>query len=482
MILKKESTKLMFFTIAVALVGSAIFILHNIKAVKFNCFNVYDAAIYPQALMEMATNLSLNPFTSLRNVKILNDHFDPILIFMIPWVRLVKSNIIGIYLIDIFWVWLTLMLLASTQKRWSTTAIIWSMLFLAKAIVYPLTHPMLTTTWSMFACAWLIWSVHKKNSYAIFCSALFLCLFREEYPFAIGTLSLFYLWKREWKLSIALIFISLAFLFFIFHLRPLVLGQVEHYGEGALKNLIISPIDTLTKSFLALDRGVFSIYYPFIPPFILLFLKGNREQLHQFKNNTLIPTLLFLLPLLTIRLIFQKFYFHYSVPIVITLIMLVALSEIPSLLLSYKKILYITLLLFGLSAASNYTKIFKLLIWNSSAKCIITPEKELYTQQLLKQFSMISPNKTILATGGVAPQIVTPNKQLYHLGGIHAQLSQFDYLLLEKGEKTNIWPLQNSDVDKVISACSQYISQTLSDNPYYLLVEGPFPSQCLDHL
>ena len=65
------------------------------SALNAYCFNNYDLGIYAQAL-KLISFENINPYLSTRDVRIFNDHFDPVLLIFAPFAELVPPALLAI--------------------------------------------------------------------------------------------------------------------------------------------------------------------------------------------------------------------------------------------------------------------------------------------------------------------------------------------------------------------------------------------------
>ena len=71
----------------------------------YNCQNVIDFGIYQQAIYDIWTKFELNPYISVRHIKIFNDHFDPIVYLAAVFVGIVGQNPVSVILFESsYWV------------------------------------------------------------------------------------------------------------------------------------------------------------------------------------------------------------------------------------------------------------------------------------------------------------------------------------------------------------------------------------------
>lgn len=542
-------------------------ILYNFKATLYNCFSTNDLGIYGQAIIESAHNLDWNPWVTVRGVYILNDHFDPIVLSMIPFARWFNYKIQGILVLEIGWWIATLILLNLIHYQWCAysrslqlnvkwnlrSALFLSFIFITcRGILLAITFPIHTTTWSMLAMVLLVYTIynyHKNelpdasSSIQVVLASFFICLFREEFPFAILALSFYYFLRSslyliskdsKWncqrssvkgpvlanfKLGVGLFILAILMIVFIFYIRPKWWGPTEKYGDGIVSKILNSPVSALIGGASKFNWGSFSIYYPFIIPLGFLFFylaKRSFRQLSgtaakesigmhigsvrlasnvrsrflqiflQVSNETpLLPVIFLLSPLILIRFITGQFAFHYSAPVMGALLSVIALSELPLIFTSStgrrKWWLVIVTTLFMVSSLSIFTKCYKLVCKEEAQKCVISTTKRQATTQVLelvKKENITDRNKTILSTGGIIPQLISPGRKIYHLGGVGSTLNEYDYLLIEKNNSGDIWPLNNADIEQILKHEKKCREKVIINNSYYYFAAGKFSKHC----
>ncbi|MBF0312227.1 MAG: DUF2079 domain-containing protein [Oligoflexia bacterium] len=471
-----------------------IMLLHNLKAYFHHCFNNNDLALYSEAILRMGNHFELNPFLSVRGVFILNDHFEPILWPVALVVRLLGNSVITVMVVEIlflvvameFWWWMHCRAFRSSEYYERTFdaeekklvklvsfLLVAVAIFFCKGLLLALTFPIHPSTWSILPIAFLVYFTLKEKLLGIVVSAAALCLFREEFPFAVLALSFYFLFfGKNFRTFLAVGAVGAAFTIFDFGLRPYLVGPIVGYGNGLVTSLLNDPLAAIAEGFSKFNFSLFSIYYPFILPLLFCVRKN------------FLPILFFLSPLLLIRFLSGQHNFHYAAPIVATLISYIIMSGLPvragAALVKREKvapIIIIALLLFVGSGISVYTKAFKLFIGGKQSKCVVSSEKSLASDRL---FEAVEKEKIVsmAASGGVTPRLLDPTIKLYHLGG-YIPDEGVKHLLLEKSFPANVWPLQESDLILIQKACSPYVKRVIIDDEFYYFAEGDFPFSAL---
>lgn len=193
------------------------------KNIIFQCVNANDFAIYQQAIFEVAAGNSWNPYLTVRNLHILNDHFDPVFYLAAPLARLMNysplSLIIFEWLIFAFSLFLILKLIPQKKEN-KEFWIISVFLIFSRSLLLGLEAPIHTTTWSMLGALLLPYLLKTKKYNWLYLCLIYLCLCRESYIFMMSALIFYFLVNKNWKHFVA----SFSFLsysvFFILNLDP----------------------------------------------------------------------------------------------------------------------------------------------------------------------------------------------------------------------------------------------------------------------
>ena len=81
----------------------AILLASNIKSITNNCFNAVDFSIYQQPIYEFAGNGTFNPYSTIRNLKVFNDHFNPALYLAAPFAIAFDYNPSSLIIFEFLW-------------------------------------------------------------------------------------------------------------------------------------------------------------------------------------------------------------------------------------------------------------------------------------------------------------------------------------------------------------------------------------------
>jgi uncharacterized membrane protein len=439
-----------------------------IKAISYNCYNAIDFSIYQQAIYQIAANLDFNPFVIIRKIRIFNDHLDPIIFLAAPFVRAFNYHFSAL----ILWEWIFFLSLfistyvLSPRKSIRELLPYWLTIALSKGLIDAQLFPIHPTTWSMLplflASYFLVKEDYKKGIIFLFITLFF----REAYYFCFISLSIYFLIKKEWKYFFITSSIGLFSLWFLFFGWEMLLGPRHNHGAGFITVVLNNP-SSIFKNFRY--DSLLKIIYPFFIPFVLA------------KNKTkILPVAFILSPLFMMHFLAGNFSFHYSSIFVSSLLgAFFALDYFKN--LEFKKVCLIAMI-FLASSLGSITKMIKLIFINQSKSCEINSESKASIRKLKKSFSELSEEDTILASGGIIPNIVAPNIKIYHLKGWSEHLATYDYLIIEKNKKAEAWPINYTQLQAILKSCQQFSSKIIQDDNYIYFAKGSFPKDCFFHL
>lgn len=399
------------------------------------CIHASDFAIYQQAIFDIAAGISFNPYLSIRDLNIFNDHFDPILILAAPFARVFNYRPESLIIFEFLWfaALLSFAWLKSKSMPFKYRVMVLTCILFSKGLLSGLTFPIHPSTWAMLPAFLIAYYLCTENKRGVVLSALLLCFFRESFPFAVIALgvSLFILNKR-WR-NVGLLIFSFGSLFQIFNyvLRPMLLGEVMNYGGYVLNENMFSML--MNNDYIPLIK----ILYPFIP--ILLFAVYKLR--HKIINDPIIHVLAFISPLLAIHIITGKFHFQYGAQFSAPLLAVIGFHPRFSISKTDNRFAYITVLLSVLSSMSIYTKSLDALVLSKSNKCEISKENKNNLEDLTLYFQdNITETDSVLVTGGLAPILMQPDRKIYQAGMFSKKLDHYDYAFISRLKKTDTYP------------------------------------------
>lgn len=464
-----ELKKINIFLKALCGFLGATLLINNIRGILNNCFHATDFGIYQQAIYEIANFTSLNPYLTVRNINIFNDHFDPVIFFAVPFVWIFNYHPLSLIFFEylVFILFLYLFLKLNPYKENNHTILL--MLLTTKAFLTGLNYPIHPSTWSIIPI-FLMGYYYSKNSHRGFIlSAFALCFFREVFPLALIFMSLGFFKQKKFRYFIGIFFPACFLAFMIYFFRPMFMGPVVGYGGMVIKQLFNHPIETILNiNFIP----IFKVSYPFIIPFYFIIKKEKKEL---FTN----PLFLLWLPLIGLHILTNKVHSQYGAFLYAPLWTILIFSPNFKYFIENKTAVILTIILFIASSLGTYTKNFKLAYLGQSKKCNLSKEKTKAMNKLNSQINTINEEQTILATGGIIPLILKPKMKIFQAGLFSKRLAFYDYLLLEKNGSGDTFPFSSLDINKTINECKYDI---IENNNFYFLAKGPIPAPCLKPL
>jgi hypothetical protein len=452
-------------------------LLYNFKSIKYNCLNVFDFGIYQQAIYEIASGHGLNPYASLRNLKILNDHFDPIIILAAPWVKLFNFEAYSL----ILWEWffyisfplLAFFLFKKHERR--ETLLLLFMIFFSKGLLNGTIYPIHASFWSIPFWFLLSLFIHKNNYWGVtFCSVALFC-FKELYTLAIFSLSFYYLFTKDYKKFISLSSLSSLAIAFAFFIRPRLFGEIYSYSGNLTAPMLAHPIIFFYQKLTTFDfLGNLKVFLPF------LLLLGWAIKKYKFNlKSPLMPFVFLLAPLFTIQFIFSSLLFQYAFPLVVCFLTLSFTCGFINQCWQNKYLLWSILFLFLLNGSPAYTKILKFIIAGQGANCVPSDQRYKQTEKLKLNSMVILSRETVATSGGAIIGILRPGMLAYHLGGHFKKIKKYDYLLLDMNGNGDTYPLNSQETNLIQKRCQEYASEIIQDDNSYFLAKGPFPLSCI---
>lgn len=448
----------------------------NLKGVLYNCFHAYDLGLYQQAFINMADG-NWNPYLTIRGLNIFNDHFMPIIFTSIPFVWISNYSPFSMIFLEWFYyiTFIIVTFLYVKPRGLGRALFAVFMIVFSKGVMSAIEFPIHPGTWSMFAWFLLVYGINKKNNYYIIICSVLVCLFRESYPFSIFMLSLYYLVKKEVKLGSVLLSFSVIYLLFIFKIRPTFIGPVHDYGGWIVEGILSNPILFTYQKIISIDWMVpLKIFAPFIIPVILI-IKSKQRKL----DTLFTPCFLMLIPLFAIHIISGKFHFHYGPPFMSVLIAYLCFDDDFWKLIENKKVLYLTIFLFLITSSSRYTKFFRFLVLGKGKNCRVVDAKLDSTKLIKNKMKNISNDKIFLSTGGVIQMILKPGLKVYPPYTLVTLPDKFDYVLFEKNNHGDVYPMTKEEVDLAIKKCHEFSNKVLMNDDYFYFAEGDFPKECV---
>jgi len=463
MLIKKINTQSSFFFVSCHVILLSLMLsllLSNLASLYYSCINANDFSIYQQAIYKLSNFQSLNPFTSIRDLKIFSDHFDPIIILPAILIKLTHANPFLIFIFEwSLWALFAFLVYRLGDYKWKSfdwikalTVIVFS-----KSLLSGLDFPIHPTTWSMIPLLFLSYFIKQKNHQGIFYSALSLLLFKELFVFMIVGLAGYYLLARQFKLFLSLFILGLLSYWFIFIKRPELFGSQINYGNSLLSALLKNPIKTLYESWL-------NFSFPWIMFIPSLFLIPRNKWFEA------LPLFFFVLPGILIHILGARIVHHHSIALVTIFLSFGLLHKSPHWLLVF---------VFFATGIGRHTRSFKNLFTTNFKTCQHKNDK---IESIKKAQAIIQPldEKTIvLSSNGIIPRILSPSNTIFQMDTFTLPRNSYDYLVIEKNNFGDIYPTSQSELDALRLRCLPYASKVWMDNEHLTIMQGPFNQSCV---
>jgi len=447
------------------------------KSIYYNCQNAIDYSIYQQAIYDISIFKSWNPYNTIRDIFIFNEHFDPIIYTAIPFTLLSGFSEYSLAFTEWFWYFCTIVFIfyVVKPKNLNHFIFLFFLTLFSRGILSGLLFSGHPVTWAIFPLTILVYSILKDNFKLVLISSLLLIIYKETFPFGILGLSFGYLFNHEKKRFSILFLISMIFILFEMKFRAVLMGETLSYGNKFLSQILENPLNSIIKLFSEFDYKSFvKIFFPFIIPLILL-LKSEKQT---FYKNRYFKVLCFILPLIAIHFIINRFYYHHASKFSVIFLSLFAFTDFEIYQRS-KRIFYLVILLFFVNGMSMYTKMYKGLFLNKIGTCkkldsLIHSETTQIKNIILKE----DKTNIIFSTGGIIPRILLPDMNIYQKQFTPAK-DFYDILVLETSGITNTFPLSYNQIHTIDKNCKAYVSKILFKSDYHIVLKGKFPGSCI---
>jgi uncharacterized membrane protein len=430
------------------------------------CFNNYDLGIYGQALTLLSLK-NLNPYLSTRDIRLFNDHFDPILFLVAPLKAVVEPSLLAIRIemssivlasLAPIWLWLNRLI-----SKFQMSAVFFVILFSPMTLMaafYP-SHP---GTWALAPLAWLLASIYARKDRLAITMLLLLLLCKEEFPILGGLLGVVLILQKRQRLGFWISTISVAWSFAVFFLRPIFLGKSDYYTSAMMAAHGVTGVGTGTWLFPLLEL-LFCIFMP------LLILRANKNfGFNRLKRDSwLMVCLPLVFLLLAIRIVGGYWGNHRAAPLaVLAAFMLMGTNDHMSKYRRTRRLLFFAVLLalvvpfLELGSRTWRDRPFK-------KHCPSSPERIDALNAVVNYLGVVGA-ESVLAGGNIVPHLVRiPG--IAQIGATKAD--NFRFFVVEKGEYRNTWPISAGEMKQIEDDWRKRPGvSVLRDDQHVLLIEN----------
>lgn len=432
------------------------------------CFPNFDLGIYSQAVARLSL-AEPNPWISARQVFIFNDHFDPILWVAHPLARIIPPMWAAL-VVEALFVLLTVapLLWLHLKGLLSRNALVLlaALLLLSPSMVEAMKFPVHPTTWSVLPWVLTGLAFHLRRQGLLLASLVLLFACKEEFAFGGVMLTLALFLRGERRLATFVGALSLAWLAWVYGLRPWLLGPTVdytfrlrqgmdggwfHYLSLRLAPPHVSRIGTLTLLFVPL--GVWAW----------------RERLRPDWT-----WLLVLLPMLGIRFLAMAWRFHYGVSVVVAALMgflpVLRTRSPPWWVIASTSVVLLA------SNEPNLRKLTSTLVspQTSPRHCPRTPERLASLSRGVDMLTQHREGSALLSSNLVA--LLADRSEIYAVGGPQPDEGRVhEWVLVEKPPHGDVWPLTSTRVLELIDVWRTDAStQVIIDDENVFMARGRF--------
>tara|TARA_R110000868_G_scaffold155691_6_gene382212 strand:- start:85173 stop:86630 length:1458 start_codon:yes stop_codon:yes gene_type:complete len=446
-------------------------LVSNLFKASLAFINAADFGIYQKAILEIAHGPDWNPYVTITDLKILNDHFDPAIYIAAAFTKIFNVRLYGFIVFEWLWYLAASALIVFTSKSTKQLFIGLLLFVFSRGLLEAIEFPIHPTTWSVFPAMLFIYFIHTKKYAAAFTTALALATFREIYFFMFAGAAAWFFLQKNWKQMALYLALSVTLIAFLLFVRPMLFGgPIAQYSHAAK-----------SQGFIGLASAFINFKYPWkvFLPLIIAMLLIIRSSKFKFLNQTTCFALLFTLPGILIHIVSGRMVHHHAVPFVAPLIMALHMDNIASLLKS-KKVIWGFIILSIVVASSRHTKMIKYFVDSSSYYRTNVEEKNKSLHELKEVFALLDENSTILSTGGVIPYLQKASLKLYHYSNLTPKNLTPDYIILERNGIGDPFPLSYEQLEKAINCLSsnERILAIMS-NKHFLIFSGAEIKDCL---
>jgi len=421
-------------------------------------YHNYDLGIFAQALHRFSF-ADPNPFLGALNLRVFNDHFDPIFIPFAPLAHLLPPDFAALLTEHV------LVLLARTGRIPASLAFMAvPFLFFNRGMLSALDYPVHPTTWAATFTILFAGSLLTRRRSRILLAAVLLMACKEEYPFAVALAGMVLLVGPQRKTGIALILAALVWLALAFGVRPWLIGPTQPYAARILDPFLADPAGLIWNRLgdLKTFKRLSSMLLPLLP--LLVWQLRSRRDWNW-------PLLAALLPLAAIRFIDQAWKFHYLAPIGAFAFAVFLTGKETRPMPRWIAILSLALLAgFAFNPAKKLAAVYGDWLAPSETQ---TARRAALAEA--RDILLADPAGGLRVEGNLFPRFAAMPAS-FQIGGVQRHERQtFRWVLAEKPPAGDPWPLSNAELTAFIDSCRRTPGARIRrDDAILFFAEGPF--------
>lgn len=490
--------------IILGLIAAALFCIaamsRNYYLFEIFCQKNYDFGIFVEVIRENAKG-EINPWLNTRQIYQFSDHWTVIMSLISPFAKIFSAHHVALWgeMLCYFLSGIVLIVLALRKRvdpGWMGLLLVF--LFLNRDLYETAYFPIHESAMAIFPLMWfgaLIsrWRIDQPNNLLLKAELIFLslllCLFSEQFGFAIFGLALALLiFTREKVFSLLYLLISLALIWWLSVGRAEVFTPIFPYYQ---QRILVSFSGILSRyEFSFSEIKTFILHFVGMSPLIYVLWK-NRSTASKNVKPLILATGLFG-PLILGRVIAANFNHQYIVPIIVYWIVICfVLVPFPKIT---KKVFIISSLFFLIWSNNKIRKPFQTILLHKELDCargeisgetLSRRQKRIETALLILENHVGQNNFNILANANFLPNLLIrfPRAEVFQLGSYRIlSVTSFDWALIEAepfGESHYVSPANVLAVQKKLKDENL---EVVYESDGLMLVRGPIKKEWFEDL
>lgn len=419
-------------------------------------YHNYDLGIFAQALASIRPG-NLNPFLPAINLRLFNDHFDPILLLVAPLTTVLEPAYAALLAEHVLVLLspLPLVVMFRRSEYSPLLAVAITYLLFNRGMLSALSYPVHPTTWAAFFMVLAGAILLRGRLVWLPATAVLLMACKEEFPFVVLVLGLGVLVQGRRRWGSALAILALAWIAGVFLLRPALLGPTQEYASRILKPMVEAPLTTLLNRLTTLGEAkrFGQTLFPLVP------------LLYALWRGRIAPNWIFLaagLPLLAIRLIAGAWNFHYLAPVAPLLLLALFRGHGTPLRWRHASLCILAVFVAGVGPLAKGLRTYVHVAELRGPRMAAVNGARMHLLEHSEGAALVQGNLTpLLARRG----------QVYQIGGVQPD-REYRFVMAEMPPGGDPWPLTHAQIARRVAGWRQDPRVTvLVDDEYVFLAE-----------